>query len=117
MLWVTVATASLLSLLKIVVFDLVDEVRNHLNRTMPGGGIGRRRPIATLLRPPDVTPMDFFVWGYVKNLISQVKNNDLQQMKTGIRNAVTSVIYSMLQNTWTGRISPGQLPCQQRYQH
>jgi len=84
-----------------VVFHLADEVRTHLNYTMPGGGIDRGGPIASPLRPPDVTPLDIFLCGYMKNLVSQVKNKDLQQMKACMRNAVAAVTHSILQNTWT----------------
>ena len=84
-------------------FDLADEVRTRLNYTMPGGGIGRGGPIATLLRPQDVAPppLDIFLCGYMKNLVSQVKNKGLQQLKACMRIAVAVVTHSMLQNTWT----------------
>jgi hypothetical protein len=61
-------------LLKVVVFDLVDEVRTHLNHTMPGGWIGNGAPIAWPPRSPDLTTLDLFVWGYVKNLVYQFGN-------------------------------------------
>jgi hypothetical protein len=38
-----------LLLVKIVVFDLTDEVRTHLNYTMPGGEIGRGAQLPCLL--------------------------------------------------------------------
>jgi hypothetical protein len=44
---------------------------------MPGRGIGRGGPIATPLIPPDVTPLNIFLCGFMKNLVSQVKNKDL----------------------------------------
>jgi len=37
----------------------------------------------------------------MKNLLSQVKNKDLQQMKACMRNDVAAVTHCMLQNTWT----------------
>jgi hypothetical protein len=36
----------------------------------------------------------------MKNLVSQAKNKDLQQMKACMRNAVAAVTHSM-QDTWT----------------
>jgi hypothetical protein len=80
-----------------LVFDLADEVRTHLNYTMPGRG----DPIPAPLRPPDVTPLDIFLCGYMKNLVSPVKNKALQQMKACVRNAVAAVTHSTLHNTWT----------------
>jgi len=67
---------------------------------MPGGGIGRGDPIATPPRPPDVTPLNIFLCGFMKNLVSQAKNKDLRQMKACMRNAVAAVTHSM-QDTWT----------------
>jgi hypothetical protein len=88
-------------MLNVVVFGLSDKVRTHLNYTMPGGEIGRGGPITTPLRPPDLTPLDIFFCGCMKNLLFPVKNKDLQQMKACMRNAVAAVTHSLLQNTWT----------------
>jgi hypothetical protein len=68
-----------LSTLNIVVFDLVDEVRDHFNQTMPCRWIHWSAPIAWPPRSPNLTPFDFLLWSYVKT-ICQVKN-DLQQLK------------------------------------
>jgi hypothetical protein len=67
---------------------------------MPGGGIGRRAPSTWPLRSSDVTPLDF-LWGYVKILVYHVRNNDLQQLKARIRNAVAIVTHITIRNTWT----------------
>jgi hypothetical protein len=60
----------------------------------------RGGPIALPRRSPDVTPLDFFLWGYVKNIVYQVKTNDLQHLKARIRDAVGMVTPNMLQATW-----------------
>jgi hypothetical protein len=59
---------------------------------MAGKWIGRGGPIAWPPRWPDLTPLNFFLWGYVKNIVYQVKINDLQHLK-----AVTPI---MLQAMW-----------------
>jgi len=46
---------------------------------MSGGWIGREAPYAWPLRSPISTPLNFLLWGYVKNLAYQVENNDVQQ--------------------------------------
>jgi hypothetical protein len=51
-------------------------------------------------RSPDLTPFDFFLWGYVKNNIHQVKINDLEHLKARIGDAVATVTPSTLQATW-----------------
>jgi hypothetical protein len=62
--------------------------------------IGRSGPIAWPPRSPDLTPVDFFLWGYVKNIVYQVKINDLQHLKACIRDVVAMVTPNMLQATW-----------------
>jgi hypothetical protein len=75
-------------------------VRNHLDREMAGRWIGRGGPITLPPRSPDLIPLDFFLWGYVKNIVYQVKINDLQHLKACTRYAVATVTPNMLQATW-----------------
>jgi hypothetical protein len=58
---------------------------------MAGRWIGRGGPIALSPRSPDLTPLDFFLWDYVKNIVYQVKINDLQHLKARIRDDVVAV--------------------------
>lgn len=44
-------------------------VRNWLNEQYPNRWIGRGGPIPWPARSPDLTPMDFFVWGRMKTLV------------------------------------------------
>jgi hypothetical protein len=41
-----------------------------------------------------------FLWGYVKNIVYQVKINDLQHLKARIRDVVAMVTPNTLQATW-----------------
>jgi hypothetical protein len=45
------------------------KVRNHLNDAYPGRRIGCGSPVVWLARSPDLNPLDFFVWGYLKTLV------------------------------------------------
>ena len=67
---------------------------------MPRRWIGRGGPTAWPPRSPDLTPLDFFLWGYVKNIVYQVKINSLQHLKARIREAMATVTPNMLQATW-----------------
>jgi hypothetical protein len=49
---------------------------------------------------PDLTPLDFFLRGYVKNTVCQVKINDIQHLKARIRDAVATVPTHTLQAPW-----------------
>jgi hypothetical protein len=47
----------------------------------------------------DLTSLDSFPWGYEKNIVSLVQNNDRQQTKDRIIDAVATVTCSMLKTT------------------
>lgn len=72
----------------------------HLNHMMLDRWIGRGVAISWPPRSLDLTQLYFFLWGYIKNLVYQVKNNNVQQLKADIRDPMAMVILSMLQNTW-----------------
>jgi hypothetical protein len=44
-------------------------------------------------RSPDITALNFFLWGYVKG-------NGLDDLKTRIRNAIPAIPADMLHRTW-----------------
>lgn len=43
--------------------------REYLNRDFPARWIGRGGPIAWPPRSPDLSPIDFFLWGFLKGLV------------------------------------------------
>lgn len=43
--------------------------RQHLTETFGNRWIGRNGPIAWPARSPDLTPLDFFLWGHMKTLV------------------------------------------------
>jgi hypothetical protein len=67
---------------------------------MPRRWIGRDGLIARPPRSPDLTPLDFLVWACVKNIVCQVKINDLQYLKAYVRDTVATVTPNMLQAMW-----------------
>ncbi|PNE09498.1 hypothetical protein B7P43_G00003, partial [Cryptotermes secundus] len=50
------------------------QVRAFLDRTFPGRWISRDSPIPWPPHSPDITPLDFFLWGYVKNSVFHIRN-------------------------------------------
>ena len=48
----------------------------------------------------DITPLDFFLWGYVKDIVYQTKVRDIADLKQRIRNAIATIDEPMLQWTW-----------------
>jgi hypothetical protein len=49
---------------------------------------------------PNLTPPDFFLWGYMKNIVYHTKVNDLPDLHHRITYAIASVTLEMLRNTW-----------------
>jgi len=49
------------------------EVRNFLNYCFPGRWFGRGGPHNWPARPPDLSPLDYCVWGWMKELVYSVK--------------------------------------------
>jgi hypothetical protein len=76
-------------------------MKDHFNHMMPGRWIGGGMSIAWPPRSSSLTLLGMFPWDYVKNLIYQVKNNNLQQLKACIRDLVAMATHNVLQNTWT----------------
>jgi hypothetical protein len=85
------------------------EVRQYLNTVLPGRWIGRApgndQPL--LLRPPrspDITPCDFFLWGYVKDrLFVPPLPRDLAELKARIIATVKNIDAPMLTRVWQER--------------
>ena len=75
-------------------------VRQFLDEKFPGRWVGRDGPIPWPPRSPDLTPLDFFLWGFVKDQVYRTKVTDLQDLKTRIRNAFELVTVELLERTW-----------------
>lgn len=45
------------------------EVREHLSQRFPNRWIGRGGPVPWPARSPDLTPMDFYLWGHMKDAV------------------------------------------------
>ena len=75
-------------------------VRAFLDERFPDQWIGRGGPIPWPARSPDLTPLDFFLWGCVKDQVYNTPVGNIEDLKERIRNAVASVNRNMLKNTW-----------------
>uniref|UniRef100_A0A8D9AAQ2 Histone-lysine N-methyltransferase SETMAR n=1 Tax=Cacopsylla melanoneura TaxID=428564 RepID=A0A8D9AAQ2_9HEMI len=60
--------------------------------------IGRRGHIEWPPRSPDLTPLDFFLWGYLKSKVYETPPNDIQDLKNRITNACRTITPGMLRN-------------------
>ena len=75
-------------------------VREFLDTTFPQRWIGRGGFKAWPPRSPDITPLDFFFWGYVKQCVYSVRINDIDHLKERIRDAIHSVTPDVLLRVW-----------------
>lgn len=76
------------------------EVRQYLNHVFPGRWLGRNGPTAWAPRSPDLTPPDFFLWGYVKDVVFKTPVPTIRDLKQRITAAIESVTPAMLENVW-----------------
>ena len=75
-------------------------MRDFLDETYSNLLIGRDGP--TLWPPcsPDITPLKFFLWGYIKDRVYTTPVEDCDKLKTRLHAAVGTVTEDMFQNTW-----------------
>ena len=55
-----------------------------MNEKFPGKWIGRRGPIEWAPRSPDLTPLYFFLWGYLKQKVYKTPEKDLAELRLKI---------------------------------
>ena len=77
-------------------------VRRFLDATFPKQWIGRDGPTPWPPRSPDITPLDSFLWGYVKDKVFSTPVPDITNLKARITDAFAIITEDMLENTWRG---------------
>lgn len=73
-------------------------VRAYLNETFPNRWIGRRGHIEWPARSPDLTPLDFFLWGYLKSKVYVNRPDNLDTLKERIRREVRAITPEIIRN-------------------
>ena len=71
-----------------------------LDATFRNRWIGRDGPTLWPPRSPDITPLDFFLWGYVKDKVFSTPVRDITNLKARITDAFAIITEDMLENTW-----------------
>src|SRR5215469_428712 len=67
------------------------KVRQFLDASFPDHWIGRRGTIEWPARSPDLSPLDFFLWGYLKAQVFQIRSNNIEELKTRIANVFNDI--------------------------
>jgi len=75
-------------------------VRRVLDAKFPNRWTGRDGPTPWPPRSPDITPLDFFLWGYVKDKLFLTPVPDIANLKARITDAFVTITENMLENTW-----------------
>jgi hypothetical protein len=73
-----------------------------LNVNFRGRWIGREVPIAWPPRSPDLMPLGFFLWSYMKNKAYSQRVNTLDGLKGWITTSTAYVTKDTLQCAWQG---------------
>ena len=71
-----------------------------MDATFPNRWIGRDGPTPWPPRSPDITPLDFFLLGYVKEEVFLTPVPDIINLKARITDALATVTEDVLENTW-----------------
>lgn len=74
-------------------------VRNYLNEIFPERWIGRGGPVQWPARSPDLTSPDFFLWGYLKNVVYRQQTTTRENMRERIINACANIPHQVLLQT------------------
>lgn len=74
------------------------DVRDFLNTVFLGRWIGRRGPIEWPPRSPDMTPLDFFLWGHLKSVVFKTKPESLQDLQDRVTEACRAITREQLEN-------------------
>ena len=76
------------------------DVRQYLDHQFPQRWIGRGGPIRWGPRSPDLTPLDFFLWGHLKNIVYKTPVKDLTELRRRINNEIESISKETLCNVF-----------------
>ncbi|EZA50202.1 hypothetical protein X777_11341 [Ooceraea biroi] len=74
-------------------------VRNYLNRRYNSMWIGRGGPVAWPARSPDLTLPDFYLRGYVRNVVYEHEPTTREDMIQRIKTACTNIPRAVLLET------------------
>jgi hypothetical protein len=74
------------------------DVRMYLDETLPGRWIGRRGAVEIPPRSPDLTPLDFYLWGSLKDDVYRSKPATLDDLRENIAMSCAAITLDTLQN-------------------
>lgn len=74
-------------------------VTDYLNQTFPNSWIGTRGPVAWPARSPDLNPLDFYLWGRLKNKVYNTPNATIEILREKIEDALKDIQEEEISNS------------------
>lgn len=74
-------------------------VKNYLNDQFESKWIGTNGPVKWPPRSPDLTPLDFFLWGHIKDVAYTNQSTSLIDLKNRITEACNNITQDILKST------------------
>jgi hypothetical protein len=71
-------------------------VRQFLTESYPQRWIGQGGPVAWPPRPPDLNPLNFFLWGYLKCLVYETEVHSIHELWQRVHDACYTVLKEYL---------------------
>lgn len=91
-------------------------VRGFLDRTFPDRWIGRRGPMEWPARSPDLTTLDFFLWGYLKNRVYATDPVTIEELRRRIEYECSLITKEVLERA-TEEVYSRAMMCQEHGGH
>lgn len=79
-------------------------ISDYLNAVFRNQWIANAGPIRWPARSPDLNPLDYFLWGYLKNFVYETQPLDAEDLKNRIRNGFNSIRRNILLRTVNGEL-------------
>jgi hypothetical protein len=80
-------------------------MRRWLDLQFQGSWIGHRGPVEWPPRSLDLSPFDFYLWGYLKAMVYQKNIQNMNYLNGRIRNAISGIRPEELEFSTNGRIA------------
>lgn len=73
-------------------------INDILNERFGEQWMGTNGPVRWPARSPDLTPLDFFLWGFLKNEIYETRSNNINELRIHFRNSLRKVTHMHIYN-------------------
>uniref|UniRef100_A0A1B6KCB5 DUF4817 domain-containing protein n=1 Tax=Graphocephala atropunctata TaxID=36148 RepID=A0A1B6KCB5_9HEMI len=96
------------------------QVKQYLDAVFPHRWIGRRDAIEWPARSPDLTPLDYFLWGYIKDKVNRTQPTDLNELRHRISHEAQAIPREYIQNavaSFYNRLAHCQTTDDEHFQH